>query len=67
MIMGDDTFGDSTSTQATEYEPEIKQHGNFKPTNFLIDFGMIAHNLQQLYAKMIENKNNMIMNYANEF
>jgi hypothetical protein len=33
----------------------------------MIDFSIVAHNLQQLYSKMIENKNNLVKNYGEEF
>ena len=53
-----------------DIEPEIINSGNYKFMQlilFLIDFTNIAHKLQQLYSRTIQNKYNLIHNYADEF
>lgn len=67
IAQGTELSDESMSSQASEYTPSSKQEGNFKLTNLLIDFGMIARNLKQLYSEMMEQKNNLIKFYSDEF
>lgn len=62
----EESFEESSSSECMGHLPET--NGNqYWSNSSLIDFGILANNLQHLYTKMVENKNNLIKHYGEEF